>query len=250
MWWVAVLLAQGVTYDISYGDKHERQKLDLYIPHKAKNAKVLIFVHGGSWRNGDKSGYAHIGNTFSAKGHLTVTINYRLSPNPWPAHIEDVALAFAWVKKNIAELGGDPSKIFLMGHSAGAHLVTLLVSNEKYIKAHGYSSKDVAGVIPISGAYTPDVLQKMFWVFKSPEVIADASPSLHVHEGMPPFFMLYAEGDFGADTNTPAMADLIAEKGNDVKYFEIKNRGHITIILWIGRPGDIATARILNFLHK
>jgi len=104
---LALFLAQNVTYNISYGDEHERQKLDLYIPEKAKNAAVLIFVHGGSWRNGDKSGYDHIGNTFAKKGYLTIPINYRLSPEPWPAHIEDVALAFAWVKKNIAELGGD-----------------------------------------------------------------------------------------------------------------------------------------------
>src|SRR5205823_5671892 len=102
----------------------------------------VFFVHGGAWRNGDKSGilgvYSALGRFLVRHGLGAVIINYRLSPAVrHPAHVQDVAKAFAWTHKNIARYGGRPDQIFLCGHSAGGHLVALLATDPTYLKAEG-----------------------------------------------------------------------------------------------------------------
>jgi acetyl esterase/lipase len=110
--------------DIAYYDGPDahpiKHRLDLFVPEGLKDAPVLIFVHGGGWTSGDKNLYSFVGRAFAEQGFVTAVINYRLSPQvQHPAHIEDVARAFAWVYRNIAQYGGNPEKIFVMGHSAG-----------------------------------------------------------------------------------------------------------------------------------
>ncbi len=110
-----------------YPDKKDR--LDIYTPDKATNAPVIVSIHGGGLRQGDKSGQTFVGQRFASAGHVTVVVNHRLSPGVMhPAHIEDIAAAVAWVKRNIAQHGGDPGKLFVIGHSAGAYLAALLSS--------------------------------------------------------------------------------------------------------------------------
>jgi acetyl esterase/lipase len=144
--------------DIAYYDGPDahpiKHRLDLFVPEGLKDAPVLIFVHGGGWTSGDKNLYSFIGRAFAEQGFVTAVINYRLSPQvQHPAHIEDVARAFAWVYRNIAQYGGNPEKIFVMGHSAGGHLVALLALDEKYLQAHGLTLAAIKGAIPISGIY-------------------------------------------------------------------------------------------------
>jgi acetyl esterase/lipase len=144
------------------GSKHQ---LDIYQPHDRKNTPVLFFVHGGAWRQGDKNLYMELGNTFAGMYHLTtVVVNYQLSTDPWnavhPTHVEDVALAFAWVVQHIAEYGGDPENIFVFGQSAGAHLLSLLATDERYLAAHGLGIDKIRKIISMSGAYNlPNLVQ-------------------------------------------------------------------------------------------
>src|SRR5262245_18121268 len=113
-----------------------RHKLDLYMPKGKKDFPVLIFVHGGAWSMGTKDLYGPLGKVFAKNGIGTVVINYRLSPKvQHPAHVQDVARAFAWTHKNIAKHGGNPDQIFISGHSAGGHLVALLATDESHLKA-------------------------------------------------------------------------------------------------------------------
>src|SRR5204863_1542540 len=135
-------------------DQLAKHKLDLYIPKGKTNLPVLFFIHGGAWTSGDRTQYPPLGNRYASEGILTVVPSYRLAPKfPHPAQIEDTAAAFAWTVRNISARGGDTNRIFVAGHSAGAHLVALLALDEKYLTAHQLSPKLIRGVLGFSGAY-------------------------------------------------------------------------------------------------
>lgn len=231
-----------------------KHRLDLFVPEGLKNAPVLLFVHGGGWTSGDKNLYSFIGRAFAEQGFATAVINYRLSPQvQHPAHIEDVARAFSWVHTNIAQYGGNPEKIFVMGHSAGGHLVALLALDEKYLQAHGLTLAAIKGVIPISGVY--DVTEA-FTLYRSvfgadPQQRQDASPITHVGPNKPPFSILYAQFDFpGLGTQAQQLLALLRQHENEATITEIPNRDHVTIITNIGAPNDQTTQEILKFLQN
>jgi acetyl esterase/lipase len=248
--------------DIAYYDGPDahpiKHRLDLFVPEGLKDAPVLIFVHGGGWTSGDKNLYSFIGRAFAEQGFVTAVINYRLSPQvQHPAHIEDVARAFAWVYRNIAQYGGNPEKIFVMGHSAGGHLVALLALDEKYLQAHGLTLAAIKGAIPISGIYDvtiepPGPFNVYRIVFGTdPQQRRDASPITHVGPNKPPFLIMYAQFDFpGFDAQARQLLSLLREYGNEAALIQIPNRDHVTIITNIGEPNDPTTQEILKFLRS
>ena len=145
---------KDVAYYDSDGADPVKHKLDLYLPKGLKDYPVLFFVHGGAWVSGDKKMYAPIGRVLASHGIGAVVTNYRLSPRvKHPAHIEDVARAFAWTHGHIGGHGGRADQIFCCGHSAGGHLVALLATDESYLKAEKLTLAHIKGVIPMSGVY-------------------------------------------------------------------------------------------------
>ncbi|MFZ5732156.1 MAG: alpha/beta hydrolase [Pseudomonadota bacterium] len=145
-----------VERDISYGS-NERNRLDVFVPEAAGSARpVVIFVHGGGFIRGDKrsSGNFYYDNImlWAAKsGFVGVNTTYRLAPqNPWPAGAEDIAATVRWVSENIASRGGDPAKVYLIGHSAGAVHVASYVAHPNF---HGPKGIGLAGAVVISGLY-------------------------------------------------------------------------------------------------
>ena len=153
------------TFDVRYYPGRGRQKLDVFAPAAAKKGErfpVVIFVHGGTWMVGDKNFfglYRGVGRFLARNGLVAVVINYRLSPLvKHPEHTRDVARAFAWTCRNIDRYGGDPRRIVLAGHSAGAHLVSLAATDESYLRdpALKLTDRDRAGlcaVASLSGVY-------------------------------------------------------------------------------------------------
>jgi triacylglycerol lipase len=144
------------TAGIAYGPA-DLQKLDVYEPSTpvAKPAPVLIFIHGGAFIGGSKNSYDNIGYYFARHGVVTVLADYRLAPaSPWPAGAQDVGSAVAWTRANIAAHGGDPSKIVLFGHSAGATHVAAYTFEKRFQPASG---SGLAGVILGSGIYDPSL---------------------------------------------------------------------------------------------
>jgi acetyl esterase/lipase len=133
------------------------QKLDIYTPKKAKLSRVLIHIHGGAWSYGDKFSAKPLGEFYAKLGAVVVCINYRLS-NPenidikHPIHAQDCAKAVAWVFDNIANYGGDRDKIYLSGHSSGAHLASLVATDNKYLQELQISPVDIKGVIAVDTA--------------------------------------------------------------------------------------------------
>ena len=138
-------------------DAGPRHRLDLYLPRGQTDCPVAMLVHGGGWQLGDKNScglYASVGEFFARNGIAAVLPNYRLSPKvKHPEHVKDVARAFAWTRENLAEYGGRVDRLFLVGHSAGGHLVSLLTTDPAYLAAHQLTDSAIAGVISVSGVY-------------------------------------------------------------------------------------------------
>ena len=130
----------------------DRCKLDLYLPKDATMFATLVWFHGGGLKNGDKAGTTRIARSLAAAGIAVVSANYRLSPMAtFPAYVEDAAVAVAWTRKNIGMHGGDDTKIFVGGHSAGGYLTLMLGMDERYLLKAGMQVSEVAGFIPVSG---------------------------------------------------------------------------------------------------
>ena len=186
----------GISYTEGAPADADKHKLDLYLPRDKKNFPVLVFLHGGSWRTGDRSLYRALGDRFARAGIGVAIPSYRLMPqNPHPAQIEDVAAAFAWVVRNIAQHGGDASRIYLSGHSAGAHLAALLALDERYLRKFDLPRTAIRGVIAMSGIYDVDNLDT-FLVAADKGDKHDASPVAHAHSGAPPFLISYCQWDY------------------------------------------------------
>jgi arylformamidase len=138
--------------DIPYATEHKRQVLDIYAPKDAKNAPVIFWIHGGGWQAGEKTSIQEKPKAFVEKGFVFVSTNYRLLPEVQIDTIfRDIARSLAWTHKHIAEHGGDPKRIIVAGHSAGAQLAALVSIDERYLKAEGLSLDFIKGCVPVDG---------------------------------------------------------------------------------------------------
>lgn len=130
--------------------------LDLFAPKEGDGHPIVVMIHGGGWKGGDKrmgASSATKAKFFVARGYVFASINYRLSPEvKHPSHVEDVAAAIAWIHDHAKDHGGDPDLLFVMGHSAGAHLAALVATDERRLAVHQKPLSIVKGVILLDGA--------------------------------------------------------------------------------------------------
>jgi acetyl esterase/lipase len=180
--------------------------LDVYAPKDAQNAPVMIYVHGGSWVSGDKKTVGRLPAVCAARGFLLVSVNYRLAPAvTFDGQAEDVAAAIAWTRKHAAEYGGSADMVFLMGHSAGAHLATLVATDERYLKGVGLDLSALRGLVALDGDYDLKLLAdaggKIPQLYHAPFTLdsaawSKASPLAHVRaeQNIPPAFLVYSGG--------------------------------------------------------
>jgi acetyl esterase/lipase len=221
--------------DVDYPDGKDR--LDLYIPAGVTNAPVIFSLHGGALWGGDRAEEVFVGQRFAAEGYLTVVTSYRLSPQvSHPAHIQDAAAAFAWVKRNIRRYGGDPDRVIIIGHSAGAYLAALLATDSRYLAAHKLSPKDIKGLVPVSGFFwvdkpgvAPD-RPKAVWG-ADPKVWMEASPARYLRADLPPVLLIYTDGDeeWRQKQNDDMAAALRSAGHRDVTVRQIKGRTHMSV---------------------
>jgi Esterase/lipase len=243
--------------------------LDVYspVPPVKGGAPVVIMVHGGGWRAGDKMNAA-VGREkaafFTAEGFVYVSVNYRLSPAVrHPAHAEDVARAVAWVFRHIRNYGGNPGRIYLMGHSAGAHLAALVATDERYLSARGVSPSRLQGVILLDtagydiernltrlseGPFNRALYESAFG--KDPAVWKDASPLIHVRKGkdLPRFLVFYTD----RRSSGPISRDFAAalrKAGTSASAVLARGKTHSTLNRDIGKPDDGPSRLILEFLR-
>lgn len=230
-----------VSHDgIAYGPE-TRQKLDVHIPVDATQpASVVIFFYGGSWKRGDRASYRFIAEALTSRGYVTVIPDYRVYPDVrFPAFVEDSAAAVGWVREHIEVFGGDPDRIFLMGHSAGAHIAALLTLDQRYFAEVDVPGTAVRGVIGLAGPYAFDPLQyrstrPVFIDWPDPEA---TRPITFVDGQKLPFLLLHGKDDTTVyPVNSEALASRLRATGGSARTVEYTDLGHVGIVLAMAKP--------------
>ncbi|MBE7198702.1 MAG: alpha/beta hydrolase [Parafilimonas terrae] len=184
--------------DLVFGEG-PRQRLDVYVPAVPRDpAPVLVFFYGGSWESGAKDDYAFVGQALAAQGFVTVLPDYRLYPQAkFPDFLQDGAAAIAWVRDNIAAYGGDPRRIVLAGHSAGAYNAVMLGLDPRYLTAAGVDPKVIRAVAGLSGPYDflPLDTDTTIKVFGQAPNLAETQPGTFVGPLSPPAFLATGDAD-------------------------------------------------------
>lgn len=223
-------LARSVQYDAAHS-----LSLDIYAPkNAAAPAPVVIFFYGGSWRDGDRAFYRFVGEALSRNGVLVIIPDYRKAPAAiFPAFMEDAARATAWTRDNAASLGGDPSRVYLMGHSAGAHIAALLATDAKYLERWRIKPRELAGVIGLAGPYDflPFTDPKVREVFGNERNWASSQPVNFVNGDEPPFLLLHGGSDQRVwQMNSEHLAARLSAAGEPVTLRIIPDVGHLGLI--------------------
>lgn len=218
--------------DVSYGAL-DRQKLDVYLPKDRKPRAVIVFFYGGGWTTGSRRLYRLLGSALTGRGYAVVIPDYRLYPAArFPDFVEDAALALKWVEDNRSRFSRAP--IFVMGHSAGAHIGALLALDARYLRAHGIEPSTIRGFIGIAGPYT---LNPAKWpivreIFSAAMPAEAARPIKLVRERVAPTLLLHGTLDRVARPhNSSRFASALKEIGNDVDLKLYPLIGHFEIIL-------------------
>jgi acetyl esterase/lipase len=246
-----VTASKNIVYRDGAEEDSGKHKLDIYSPKGQSNAPVLFFIHGGSWKSGDRSSYGALGNRYAKAGFVTVVPSYRLAPkHPHPAQIEDVAAAFAWTANHVSEYGGDTNRLYVSGHSAGGHLAALLALDESRLAPFQLSAKAIRGVLALSGVYNFTIGESQESVFgKDPAIRRDASPLFHIKSDAPPFLLTFCQWDY---FSLPAQARqfhaALLKAGVKSDLVFIPRESHISEIVNVWRENDPTVSAALNFM--
>jgi arylformamidase len=265
--------AQDAKRSIPYANPaDERQVLDVYSPPHAKDLPVVVWIHGGGWQTGDKSDVQIKPQFFMDKSFVFVSVNYRLLPSVDMATIvRDVAKSIRWVHDHIAEFGGDPKRLFIMGHSAGAQLAALICTDDRYLKAEGLSLAITKGCVPVDGdTYdVPAIIETAETrrrVHRLPQLKfghrekfgndqekhRDFSAVTHVakDKGIPPFLILHVAEHPDTTAQAQRLVNVLNEAGVPVTVFGARETTHNKINANLGLPDDPATKALFEFVGK
>lgn len=266
-------MAQEMKRSIPYVDNgHARHVLDIYTPAGAKNLPVVFWIHGGGWQTGDKANVQEKPAWFTKKGFVFVSINHRLLPEvEMEVLVRDVAKAFGWMRKHIAEHGGDPNRVLVGGHSSGAQLAALICTDDRYLKAEGVSFASLIGCVPVDGD-TYDI----------PAIIETAETRLRVHgmpmpkyghrlkfgndhakhvdfsavthvakgKSIPPFLIVHVADHPDNSIQAKRLEAALKMAEIPVTVFGGKETNHSKINALIGTEGDLTTKALEDFLAK
>jgi len=234
-----------VRKNISYGN-NERQKLDVYFPKKIKaELPVVVFFYGGSWQEGSKKNYKFMASALTSLGTVVVIPNYQLYPQvKFPTFVEDGAMAVDWAFKNIQNYSGDPKKVFVMGHSAGAQIGALLSFDKHYLQKYESAEKfHIQGFIGLAGPYdflpfTNPTFKKIF----APENKYSLSqPITFITGHEPPVLLIHGKKDITVGIhNSQNLTKKIKEKKGNVTTYYYDNLNHVGLLLgfskWLRKP--------------
>jgi arylformamidase len=265
--------AQEIKRDIPYATPaHERQVLDVYSPPQAKNLPVVFWIHGGGWQVGDKSDVQIKPQTFMDKGFVFVSTRYRLLPQvDMGTIVRDIAKSIHWVHDHIAEYGGDPQRLLIMGHSAGAQLAALVCTDDRYLKAEGLSLAIIKGCVPVDGdTYdVPAIIetgktrrrvhgqpQPTFGhrekFGNDPAKHLDYSAVTHVarDKGIPPFLIMHVAENPDTSAQAQRLASVLKNAGVTVRVFGARESSHNKINADLGVPDNPGTKALFEFVGE
>jgi len=265
--------AQRIARDIPYVENgHQRHVLDIYTPEGtvSESLPVMLWIHGGGWQTGDKSDVGLKPKVLTERGFVFVSTNYRLLPEvEMDVLIRDVAKSLGWMHRNIAEYGGDPKRIFVGGHSAGAQLAALICIDGRYLKEEGVSFDVLQGCVPVDGdTYDiPKIIMtaehrqalyggKMFTFGhrqkfgNDPEKHVDFSAVTHVakNKNIPPFFILYFSGNPDTRVQARRLEGVLSEADIPARAYGKRDSNHSRLNNELGKPDDPATQEFFKFL--
>jgi acetyl esterase/lipase len=222
--------------DLPFG-AHARQKLDVYAPDGARELPVLVFIYGGSWESGTKNGYQFAGKAFAAQGFVTVIPDYRLMPEVvFPGFLEDNAAAVRWARANATAYGGDPDRVVIAGHSAGAYNAAMLALDPQWL---GPDRAAVRGFVGLAGPY--DFLPLRWAVTKAAfGQAADLNATQPINfpsAGDPPALLAHGGVDRTVyPRNSETLAAKLRAAGVPVELRLYPNVGHAGIVTALARP--------------
>ena len=259
-----ITIHRNKVYDRHSNAETYLNALDIYTNSYFANAPVVLFVHGGGWRMGDKRQRYSKLPTFVDSGYVFVTINYRLSPNvKHPAHVKDLSTAIDWVHQNISNYGGNPRKIILIGHSAGANMVAQVSTDHSYLQNKNTPISIIKGVIALDGAgYNVTTIfksdeRRMKRVYKQafgkdPEVWHNASPVNHItkNKPIPPTMLVYAGQRALSARAAKSLAQQLEDAGTYTQLKHYPHDDHSSINRQLGNVEHKITSDVLEFIEK
>jgi len=250
----------------------ERQVLDIHAPAEATGLPVVFWIHGGAWQAGDKTGVGLKPKVFNDRGFVFVSTNYRLLPTVDMATlIGDCAKSLGWVHRHIADHGGDPNRIFVMGHSAGAQLAALLCTDDRYLHAAGVPFTALVGCVPVDGdtydipamIMTNEFRQQLHdlplpemghrqWFGNAPQKHVDFSAVTHVAKGkgIPPFLILHVAGQPDVTAQARRLGNVLKAADVPVTVFGKRETSHGKLNDDLGIPDDPATQALYAFVDQ
>jgi acetyl esterase/lipase len=249
-----------------------RQQLDIYSPEGAAKRPVVFWIHGGGWQAGDRGSVQLKPRAFVERGLVFVSTGYRLLPQvDMETLIGDVAKAVGWVHQHIEAYGGDPQRIFIMGHSAGAQLAAILCTDERYLQREGVALASLRGCVPVDGdtfdipaiITTAEIRRQVHGqplpsfghrekFGNSPEKHREFSAVNHIVQGkaIPPFFILYVSGHPDTSAQAQRLGDVLKSAQVPVTLFGVKDTTHSQINADLGLSGNSATQALFQFLDR
>ncbi len=239
---------QSVAFDPAHA-----LSLDVFRPENSRApTAVVVFFYGGSWRNNTRQDYRFVGRSLARAGFLVIVPDYRKAPQVvFPAFIEDSARAVAWAKLHAAEYGGDPSRIFLVGHSSGAHMAAMLGTDGRFLRAVGMQPRDLAGIVGLAGPYDflpltdPDLKQ----VFGPESSWPRSQPVNFVDGDEPPFLLLQGTADkLVRPRNAPRLAERLRAATEPVELRMLEGTSHAGLLVDLLRDASPVRRDVLDYI--
>ena len=225
-------------HNLLFDEKHGL-KLDVYSPAGMTSAPVVVFFYGGSWEDGKRRWYRYVGDALASNGVVAMVPDYRKFPDVrFPSFMHDAARAVAWARAHAAEFGGDPQRLFVMGHSAGGQIAALLAADKRYLEAVDMEPRDLSGMIGLAGAYS-----FLPFVDDEPEIFGDdaqgrfdSQPINFIDGDEPPMLLMQGTDD---DEVPPKNAEALAERAQAMDGTAVLKLypgvGHSSILLSFAR---------------
>lgn len=245
--------------DIPYGET-SRHKLDIYLSNQSNPKsyrQTVIFFYGGSWESGHKEDYKFVAEALASVGFDVVIPDYRVYPDVvFPVFVDDAALAVSWSKEHLTKFGLNPDRLFVLGHSAGAHIAALLALNPLYLSRYGLSTASLSGMIGLAGPYDFLPLQsdKLKAIFGVEQERWRSQPINYVDGNNPPVLLMFGDNDKTVGPkNSRNLAAKIREKDGSAELIEFKDYGHVAMVAKLAKPlrgeGELLQA-ISQFIHR
>ena len=243
--------------DIAYGSE-PWQKLDVYVPphSSGESLPVIVFFYGGSWKDGSKDMYPFVGEAFAKKGYITVIADYSKYPQvKFPTFVEDGAKAVAWTYRNIAKYQGDPERLFISGHSAGAHIGAMLTADKQYLQAEGLTPSIIKAFAGLSGPYDFVPYEEDYKdMFGPPENYPNMQVTTFIDGKEPPMLLLWGDEDtiVGKSNMDKLIAKIQAEQGavESKIYQGVDHVAMVSSLVWFLKSKAPIVDDVTNFFQR